>query len=93
MYVTPQTESVTGPPWPTREIQQSQTVSKQITLLDQHGSNVVLGNILMIPIDQSILYVRPLYVVSSGNPQPQLQDVIAVFGQTGATWSPPWTPR
>jgi hypothetical protein len=35
----------------------------------------------MVPVDQSVLYIRPLYVESSGNPQPQLRDVIAVFGQ------------
>jgi hypothetical protein len=81
VYVTPQNQSVTGPALADSKIQQSKSVSSQISLLDQHGSDVELGNILMIPIDQSILYVRPLYVVSSGNPQPQLQDVIAVFGQ------------
>ena len=56
-------------------------MSQEISLLDQHGSSVLLGNILMVPVDQSVLYVRPLYVESSGNPQPQLRDVIAVFGQ------------
>jgi uncharacterized membrane protein (UPF0182 family) len=82
VYYTPQGQSVLGPAQADSRIQQNQNVSKQITFLDQHGSNVVLGNILMVPIGNSVLYVRPLYTVSQGNPQPQLQDVIAVFGQT-----------
>jgi uncharacterized membrane protein (UPF0182 family) len=81
VFRTPQGQSVPGPAQADSRIQQTQSVSKQISLLDQRGSNVVLGNILMIPIDQSMLYLRPLYVESQGNPQPQLQDVIAVFGQ------------
>ena len=43
-------------------------MSKAISLLDQHGSQVLLGNILMVPIDQSMLYVRPLYTESRQPP-------------------------
>ena len=80
VYVTPPGASVVGPALADSRMQSNQAVSKQISFLDQHGSNVVLGNTLMIPIDQAMLYIRPMYVESSGNPQPQLQDVIAVFG-------------
>jgi uncharacterized membrane protein (UPF0182 family) len=80
-YVTPAGHPPVGPALADSEIQANSTVSQQISLLDQHGSSVLLGNILMVPVDQSVLYVRPLYVESSGNPQPQLRDVIAVFGQ------------
>ena len=52
-----------------------------ITLQDQHGSEVLLGNNLMVPLDQSVLYIRPLYVTSTSNPMPQLRYVIAVFNQ------------
>jgi hypothetical protein len=80
-YVTPAGHPPVGPALADSEIQANSTVSQQISLLDQHGSSVLLGNILMVPVDQSVLYIRPLYVESSGNPQPQLRDVIAVFGQ------------
>jgi hypothetical protein len=50
-------------------------------LLDQHGSQVLLGNVLMIPLNQSMLYVRPVYVTATSNPLPQLKYVIAVLGQ------------
>ncbi len=81
VYVTKPGHSVVGPALADSYITQNSTVSKQISLLDQHGSTVILGNILMVPIDQSMLYVRPLYVQSKGNPQPQLKEVIAVYGQ------------
>ena len=79
VYETPQ--GTTGPANADSYIQANQTVSKDITLLDQHGSEVLLGNTLMVPVGQSIIYLRPLYVASSSNPQPQLTDVIGVLGQ------------
>ena len=72
---------MTGPAQADSEIQQNATVSSIITPLDQHGSQVLLGNDLMIPLDESILYVRPLYVTATTNPMPQLRYVIAVFNQ------------
>jgi len=80
VYVTPGGQTV-GPALAESEIQQNATVSQAITLLDQHGSSVLLGNILMLPVGNAVLYVRPLYVESSGNPQPELTDVISVLGQ------------
>jgi uncharacterized membrane protein (UPF0182 family) len=81
VYETPRGTLVTGPVQADSEIQQNAKVSKTITPLDQHGSNVLLGNNLMVPLDQSVLYIRPLYVTSSSNPMPQLKFVIAVFNQ------------
>jgi len=78
-YVTPSGQNVLGPIQADAEIEQSTKVSSIITPLDQHGSNVLLGNVLMIPVGKSMLYVRPLYVTSSTNPLPQLKYVIAVF--------------
>ncbi len=79
-YVTPSGKSVIGPVQADSEIQANAAVSQQITYLDQHGSQVLLGNTLMIPLSQSMLYVRPLYVTSATNSLPQLKYVIAVFG-------------
>ncbi len=69
-----------GPALADTEIQQDQNVSSKITLLDQHGSNVLLGNTLMVPVGNAIIYIRPLYLEATGNPAPELQDVIAVLG-------------
>jgi hypothetical protein len=62
-------------------IQQDTAVSKDISLLNTNGSEVLLGNVLTIPIDQSLLYVRPLYVSSKANGQalPELKRVIVVY--------------
>ena len=79
------TQDVLGPVQADSTMQQDRYVSSQISLLDQHGSSVILGNTLMIPVGQSMLYVRPLYVASTGNPIPTLQDVIALVGNSGNT--------
>jgi hypothetical protein len=56
------------------------TISKEISLLNTQGSQVLLGNVVVIPIQQSLLYIRPLYVQSSQNPLPELRKVIVVYG-------------
>ncbi len=81
VYETPRSALVIGPVQADSEIQENAKVSSTITLLDQHGSGVLLGNNLMVPLDQSVLYIRPLYVTSTSNPMPQLKYVIAVFNQ------------
>jgi uncharacterized protein len=79
VYETPQ--GTPGPANADSYIQENHTVSSDITLLDQHGSEVLLGETLMVPVGQSIVYLRPLYVASTSNPQPQLTYVIGVLGQ------------
>jgi len=81
VYVTPRGQSVTGPVQADSEIQQNSAASKIISLLNQNGSQVLFGNNLMVPLDQSVLYIRPLYLTSTSNPLPQLKYVIAVFNQ------------
>jgi uncharacterized membrane protein (UPF0182 family) len=81
LYVTPRGTSVTGPVQADSEMEQASQVSSTISLLDQHGSEVLLGNNLMVPLDQSVLYIRPLYITSTSNSLPQLKYVIAVFNQ------------
>ena len=81
VYETPRGTTVTGPLQADSEIQQTSKVSSNITLLDQHGSSVIMGNNLTVPLDSSVLYIRPLYVTSTANPMPQLRFVIAVFNQ------------
>jgi hypothetical protein len=79
VYKTPQ--GTPGPANADEYIQANHTVSSDITLYDQHGSEVLLGNTLVVPVGQSIIYLRPFYVASATNPLPQLTDVIGVLGQ------------
>ena len=83
VYITPRGQSVTGPVQADSEIQQNSATSREITLLNTSGggSSVLLGNNIMVPLDQSVLYIRPLYLTSTSNPLPQLKFVIAVFNQ------------
>jgi hypothetical protein len=79
-YVMPRARTVDGPALVNSRINQDPAVSQEITLLDTAGSKVRLGNLLVIPIEQSLLYIRPLYVEATGTPLPQLKKVIVVFG-------------
>jgi uncharacterized membrane protein (UPF0182 family) len=81
MYVTPRDNPAYGPSIVASQIAQQQSVSKTISLLGQQGSSVLLGNVLMVPVANSLLYIQPLYVASSRNPIPTLQYVIAVYGK------------
>jgi uncharacterized protein len=79
LYEVPQ--GTLGPANADAEISANNAVSSEISLLDQHGSEVLLGETLMVPIADSMVYVRPLYTAASTNSQPQLAYVIAVLGK------------
>jgi uncharacterized membrane protein (UPF0182 family) len=79
VYETP--SSTTGPANADAEIVANNTVSKDISLLDRNGSEVLLGNTLMVPVGQSMVYLRPLYVAATTNPQPTLNSVVGVLGR------------
>ncbi len=79
VYETPQ--GTTGPANADAEISANKTVASDISLLDQKGSEVLLGETLMVPIADSMVYLRPLYVASITNPQPNLQYVVAALGK------------
>ncbi len=69
-YETPPRSATAGPAVVNSRIQSNTTVSQYVTLLGRAGSTVSLGTTLIIPIDDSLVYVRPLYVSSSQNPYP-----------------------
>ena len=73
--------AVDGPAIVDSNIQSEEEIAQRISLLNQQGSKVTLGNLLLIPIEQSILYVRPLYVEADSNtPIPELKNVIVAYG-------------
>jgi uncharacterized membrane protein (UPF0182 family) len=78
-FAMPRQLQIDGPAIINARINQQPDVSKDITLLDTAGSTVELGNLLLIPINNSILYVQPLYVTSQATPLPQLKRVIVVY--------------
>lgn len=84
VYETPRGQQFNGPALVNAQIQQNSKISSAISLIDQHGSTVLLGTVLLIPINNALLYIRPLYVQSAQNPVPQLQQVIVVYGNQSA---------
>jgi uncharacterized membrane protein (UPF0182 family) len=79
VYQTPPGQTVDGPALITNAIRSNPTISAELTLLNQQGSNVELGEVAVVPIDQSLLYVQPVYVESSANQIPTLKDVVVVY--------------
>jgi len=77
----PTGENVDGPTQVRSLISQDPTVSQQLTLLSQKGSNVIFGDLLIVPIEDSFLYVQPVFVTaSSATPIPELKRVVVVHG-------------
>jgi len=61
-------------------VDQQTQISEQITLWNQAGSKVIRGNTLVIPIEDSLLYVEPLYLLATNPAIPQLKRVIVGYG-------------
>ncbi|NOT09746.1 MAG: UPF0182 family protein [Gemmatimonadales bacterium] len=70
---------VFGPQQITNRINQDTEVSRQVSLWDQAGSRVIRGDLLVIPIEQSLLYVQPLYLQAEGGRIPELKRVVVAF--------------
>jgi hypothetical protein len=75
----PKQKVVFGPRQVVSRINQDQTISPQITLWNQQGSEVIQGTLLVIPIEESLLYIRPLYLRSQGGKIPELKRVIVAY--------------
>ena len=78
-FVMPRGQAVDGPLLVDNTINSTPEVAEQINLLNREGSQVVNGNILTIPINNSLLFVRPLYVQSERSQIPEFQKAIVVF--------------
>jgi uncharacterized membrane protein (UPF0182 family) len=77
VYRFPRQRLVFGPNQIVNRINQDTEVSRQITLWDQRGSEVVRGELLVLPIEGSLIYVQPLYLRAEGGRIPELKRVIA----------------
>ena len=78
-YVFSSSYTVFGPSQVEATINQDPTISAQRTLWGQQGSEVIMGNLLVTPIEDSLLYVQPLYLQSTQTQLPQLQRVIVFY--------------
>ena len=79
VFEFPKQKLVFGPRQVVARINQDQTISPQITLWNQQGSQVIWGTLMVIPIEESLIYVRPLYLAASGGRIPELSRVIVAY--------------
>jgi uncharacterized membrane protein (UPF0182 family) len=75
-YRFPKQSLVYGPKQIVNRINQDTDISQQITLWDQKGSSVIRGELLVIPIEESLIYVQPLYLRAEGGKIPELKRVV-----------------
>lgn len=80
VYHFPKQETVYGPMQIESRINQDTAISGQLTLWDQKGSSALRGNLLVIPINNSILYIEPLYLQAQNSQMPELKRIIAAYG-------------
>jgi uncharacterized protein len=76
VFQFPKQTLVFGPQQVVARINQDQVISPQITLWSQQGSQVIQGTLMVIPIEQSLIYVRPLYLRAQAGRIPELTRVI-----------------
>jgi uncharacterized membrane protein (UPF0182 family) len=79
LYKFPKQRLVYGPKQIEALINQDPVISQQISLWNREGSRAIQGNLLIIPIEQSLLYVEPLYIEAEQNSLPTLVRVIVVY--------------
>jgi uncharacterized membrane protein (UPF0182 family) len=81
VYHFPKQKLVYGPRQIDARIDQDPVISQQLSLWNQRGSTVIRGSLLAIPIDQSLIYVQPLYLAASEQGAlPELRRVIVAYG-------------
>jgi uncharacterized membrane protein (UPF0182 family) len=79
VFEFPKQSQVYGPKQIVGRISQDQTISPQITLWNQQGSQVIWGTMMVIPIEESLIYVRPLYLKAQSGRIPELTRVIVAY--------------
>jgi len=79
VYRFPKQSLVFGPRQIVNRINQDTEIARQVTLWDQRGSEVIRGELLVIPIEESLLYVQPLYLRAEGGQIPELKRVIVAY--------------
>lgn len=81
-YKFPKDRRVLGPQQVETKIDQDAFLSGQLTLWDQQGSEVIRGNVLAIPLDDTLLYVEPIYLQAETAAYPELRLVAVMHGDT-----------
>ncbi len=75
-------ETIYGPMQVEARINQDQTISKDLTLWNQQGSQVLHGQMLVLPVDDTFMYVHPIYIQAREARMPQLKKVVVAVGSS-----------
>jgi uncharacterized membrane protein (UPF0182 family) len=86
VYQFPRDTSIFGPTQIEARIDQDPTISSQITLWNQSGSQVIRGNLLVVPVGDAIVYLEPIYLQSTSSAFPQFTKIV-VATSTAVAWS------
>ena len=79
-FLFPKQRLVFGPRQVAARIDQDAVISQQITLWSQRGSTVLRGSLLAVPVEESLVYVQPLYLAAEKGSIPELKRVIVAYG-------------
>jgi uncharacterized membrane protein (UPF0182 family) len=79
VYRFPKQSLVYGPSQISARINQDTDISRELTLWDQRGSEVIKGELLVIPIEEALIYVQPIYLRAQGGQIPELKRVVVAF--------------
>lgn len=79
LYTLPKDQNIYGPQQITTRINQNEVISQLITLWNQNQSEVIWGNLLIIPVEDSILYIKPMLLQSGTGKQAELKKIVVVY--------------
>jgi len=79
VYRFPRQSLVFGPNQVANRMNQNTDISRQISLWDQRGSQVIFGNLLVIPIEEALIFVRAIYLRAEGGRIPELKRVVVAY--------------
>jgi uncharacterized protein len=79
VYRFPRQSLVFGPRQIVNRINQDTEIARQLTLWDQRGSQVIRGQLLVIPIEEALIYVMPIYLRAEGGRIPELKRVVVAY--------------
>ncbi|MGI9017298.1 MAG: UPF0182 family membrane protein [Euzebya sp.] len=76
----PPNRTVFGPEQVFARINQDTTIARELTLLNQRGSSVIFGNLIVVPVGESLIYALPLFLKADQFDIPELRRVVLVYG-------------
>ena len=79
-YRLPRGELINGLQQISARIDQDPLISEQFTLLGQQGSEIIRGNLLIVPVEESLLFIQPIYLVGDNLALPEFKRVVVVYG-------------